>query len=78
MILQELTKYYETLADEGKTSRPGWCTAKVSFALDLGEDGTLKEIIPLKEEKKIGKKTVTAPKERAVPQMVSRLSLIHI
>ena len=74
MILQELTKYYETLAEKGKVSRPGWCTAKISFALDLGEDGTLKEIIPLKEEKKMGKKTVTVPQERIVPQMVSRSS----
>lgn len=25
MILQSLVKLYETLADQGKVSRPGWC-----------------------------------------------------
>lgn len=35
MILQSLVKLYETLADQGKVSRPGWCNAKVSYAVVL-------------------------------------------
>ena len=29
MILQALAAYYEKLAEMGKATRPGWCTAKV-------------------------------------------------
>ena len=35
MILQALTKYYDTLCAQGKLSPPGWDNAfKVSFALE--------------------------------------------
>ena len=39
MILQALAAYYEKLAEMGKATRPGWCTAKVSYALNLTEKG---------------------------------------
>ena len=55
MILQSLVQYYETLEQKGKISSPGWCTAKVSFALELSDDGKLKRVIPLKVEKERGK-----------------------
>ena len=48
MILQALYAYYHALAERGEISPPGWCDAKVSFALDISEDGTLHGIIPLK------------------------------
>ena len=51
MILQSLVQYYETLEQKGKISSPGWCTAKVSFALELSGEGKLKRVIPLKVEK---------------------------
>ena len=35
MILQALAKYYENLAEEEKVARPGWCSAKVSYQIDL-------------------------------------------
>ncbi|WP_347559898.1 type I-C CRISPR-associated protein Cas8c/Csd1 [Clostridium sp. AM58-1XD] len=45
MILQSLVQYYEALAQRGEITRPGWCNAKVSFALDLSADGELKRMI---------------------------------
>lgn len=48
MILQSLVKLYETLADQGKVSRPGWCNAKVSYAVVLKYDGTIKDIVSVK------------------------------
>ena len=39
MILQALTRYYETLADQGKIARPGWAKSRVSYALRLSTDG---------------------------------------
>lgn len=74
MILQVLADYYEELLKDGKTVPNGWCRAKASFALNLAEDGSLKNVISLKEEREMGKKTMWVPSERTVPQMVSRSS----
>ena len=41
MILQALTQYYEDLLALGKIARPGWAKAKVSWALELGDNGEL-------------------------------------
>lgn len=73
-MLQALVKYYEALAGEGKVPRPGWCRAKISYQIDLNKEGEVKGIISLKEEKEMGKKTVLAPKQLLVPEMVTRAS----
>ena len=42
MILQALTQYYEALLAQGRLSPPGWDSAfKVSYGLELGDDGSL-------------------------------------
>ena len=50
MILQSLVKLYETLADQGKVSRPGWCNAKVSYAVVLNHDGIIQDIVSVKQK----------------------------
>ncbi len=74
MILQALVKYYETLLQQGKMASEGWCQAKVSYAVNLREDGSVKGIMSLKQEEERGKKTVWIPAIRTVPEMVSRSS----
>ena len=74
MILQALVEYYEALERKGKITSPGWCRAKVAYGLDISEQGELKSVIPLKQERQKGKKTVTVPQNLTVPQMVSRSS----
>ena len=74
MILQSLTAYYERLAEKGEVSRPGWCNAKVTFALTLSADGSIVSILPLKENEERGKKTVEVPKKLIVPEMAARSS----
>lgn len=74
MILQSLVQYYESLERKGEITRPGWCMAKVAFALELSWDGQLKRVIPLKIEKERGKKMVFEPQLLKVPQMVTRSS----
>lgn len=74
MILQSLVQYYEALERNGMVTRPGWCHAKVSYALDISEEGELLRVIPLKKEKPRGKKMVWEPQILKVPQMVSRSS----
>ena len=74
MILPALVKHYENLAEEGKVSRPGWCSAKVAYQIDLSTDGEIKGLISLREEQERGKKTVMVPKILSVPEMVTRSS----
>ena len=74
MILQALTRYYEVLLKEGKTVPEGWCRAKVAYALNLSEEGMIKNVISLKVEQTMGKKQVWLPVVRTVPQMVARSS----
>lgn len=74
MILQSLVQHYEMLADKGKVTKPGWCSAKVSYAIRLGNDGTVLGIVDLRQEETRGKKTVMVPANLEVPQMVSRSS----
>ena len=70
MILQALAKYYENLAEEGKVPKPGWCSAKVSYQINLSEEGDVKGISCLKTEEERGKKTVQVPQVFLVPEIV--------
>ena len=74
MILQALVEHYENLAEQGKISQLGWCSAKVSYAIELGEDGSVKAVIPMKFETDAGKKKVFIPLPMTVPEMVTRSS----
>ena len=74
MILQALAGYYHSLAQKGKIVPEGWSPVKVSFALVIGEDGELLDVMRLKEEQQRGKKTVEVPRLLQVPKQVSRSS----
>lgn len=74
MILQALALYYERLAEQDKVSRPGWCSAKVSYGIQLSYDGELTGITWLKQETQRGKKTVEIPVSMKVPEMLTRSS----
>ena len=63
MILQALARYYDDLLQQGKISAPGWTKVKISYALDIGLDGQLKQVIPTRQDKTVGKKTVQRPQE---------------
>ncbi len=67
MILQALTEYYQALEREGKIAAPGWSPVKVSFALYLGSDGALEQVISIQTEQKKGTKTVLAPQSIQLP-----------
>ena len=74
MILQSLVKYYENLEKQGLVSELGWCHAKVSYAINLSEDGQVLGIQSRKIEEVRGKKTVWIPALVRVPEMVTRSS----
>ena len=74
MILQTLAAYYESLAQQEKLDCPCWNKVKVSFALELNENGNLVRIHSLREERELGKKKVLMPTEMTLPAPVKRSS----
>lgn len=74
MILQSLVQCYEALERKGKVTKQGWCTAKVSYALEIDKNGSLVGVIPLKIMEQRGKKEVEVPCSMQVPEMVTRSS----
>ena len=72
MIVQALTEYYRALERQGKIAAPGWGPVKVSFALCIGDDGTLQQAVSVQTEQVRGKKTVLAPRVVSLPAPVKR------
>lgn len=72
MILQALVAYYNKLAARGEISKPGWAKAKISWAIELGDDGSVFGILPLKVESPDGKKQI--PREILLPAPVKKTS----
>ncbi len=72
MILQTLVKYYEDLRKQEKIPSSGWGQTRVVFGLNLGENGEVLSLLPLKVAKQRGKKTVYEAREFEVPQPVKR------
>ena len=78
MILQALTRYYEDLLAEGKISRPGWVTAKVSYGLVLDEEGRLLQVVPLLTEVEKKNKKALVSREMEVPAPVKRTAGVQL
>lgn len=74
MILQALTSYYERLAERGLVARPGWGPAKVSYAIDLNTDGTIRQVYSLLCEPENGRSGKMLPQIISVPLPVKRSS----
>lgn len=72
MILQSLYQYYEQLAAKGVLPRLGWNLVKIAWALEIDENGRLLQVLPLKSETTMGKKTVSVPREMELPSPVKR------
>ena len=72
MILQALNQYYDTLVEAGTLERPGWQPVKVSYALQIDDEGNLKRILPLLHEEERGKKKVLLPQTMNVPAQEKR------
>lgn len=72
MILQSLVKLYEALAECGTLERPGWSPVKVSWGIEIDDDGCLLRMLPLENEVIKGKKTLLVPRVMNVPAPVKR------
>ena len=72
MILQALNQYYDRLVQEGELEKPGWQAVKVSYALEIDDDGRLVRVLPLLSEETRGKKQVMVPRRMKLPAQVKR------
>lgn len=77
MILHALVDYYEALAAKGKVAKPGWGTAKISYALNIDKQGRLLNLFSLKIPRQKGKKTVEVPQNILLPEAPKRTSDIE-
>ena len=74
MILQALVNCYEGLVKQGKLSQPGFSDEKVSFGIELSNDGKLVQIHSLRREESTNGKSVMTPRFMKVPTPFSRTS----
>lgn len=74
MILQSLFEYYEAMAVAGKLAKPGWAQAKISYGINLDDDGKIIGIVSLKETVQRGKKTAEIPRMMVMPEAEKRSS----
>lgn len=72
MILQALVSYYETLAARGELPQPGWAPVKVSYVLNLDDQGDITTVVCIKEEVTRGKKKALVPQTIQLPAPVKR------
>lgn len=72
MILQALVQHYEDLTAKGMIAPPGWSPVKVSYSLELDEEGRLLRTASIQQEVQKGKKTVLAPQTMDLPSPVKR------
>ena len=72
MILQALVRHYEDLTAQDLIAPPGWNPVKVSYALDLNEQGELLRAASIQEAVVKGKKTTLTPQFMELPAPVKR------
>lgn len=72
MILQALVSYYETLAARGELPQPGWAPVKVSYVLNLDDQGDITTVVCIKEEVTRGKKKALVPQIIQLPAIPRR------
>ena len=72
MILQALVSYYETLAARRELPQPGWAPVKVSYVLNLDDQGDITTVVCIKEEVTRGKKKALVPQTIQLPAPVKR------
>ena len=77
MILQALTKHYETLSAKGEIPRDGWAVVKISWALELDAAGSVVSVLPLTELVERKGKTVNVPQQKSMPAPFKRSSGIR-
>lgn len=72
MILQALVRYYEDMIAQNLIAPPGWAQVKVSYSLEIDEQGSLLRVASVQENAIRGNKTVLIPRMMELPAPVKR------
>ena len=72
MILQALVHYYEELLAHGKLAAPGWSDEKVSWALEIAQDGQILSVYNVQTDVTRGKKKSQVPQIMRVPEQAKK------
>ena len=72
MILQALVRHYEDLTARNQIASPGWNPVKVSYVLEVDEQGALLRVASIQENVEKGSKTVLTPRLMELPAPVKR------
>lgn len=72
MILQALVRHYEDLVSLGKLPREGWSRQKISYALEIDENGRLLWATCIRQPEQRGKKEFMVPQLLELPMAVKR------
>ncbi len=67
MILQALVRHYKDLEAKGEIAPLGWAPSDISFAICLGDNGQVEQIISIKTMQTSGKKSVLRPQRILLP-----------
>lgn len=67
MILQALTRYYETLLEDERIAPPYYAKANISFGIYLRENGEFMQLLPLREVVARANKQTERPKALDTP-----------
>lgn len=70
MILQALVRHYEDLVARDAIAGPGWSKAKISYALEIDDEGQLLQAVSVMAQQQRGKKTKLLPQEMELPTPV--------
>ena len=72
MVIKALVDLYERLLEQKLVAPEGWDKQKIGYKIVLGRDGTLKDIVSIKEAVKRGKKEKFMPRAVMLPKAVVR------
>ena len=70
MILQALVRHYEDLVARDAIAGPGWSKTKISYALEIDDEGQLLQAVSVMAQQQRGKKTMLLPQEMELPAPV--------
>ncbi len=77
MILESLTRYFDTMCAKGELAEHGWTSsAKITFGLDVSEEGEVLRLIDLRKETTIRGKPVYHSRRMYAPASSGRSSNI--
>ena len=72
MVIKALVDLYERLLEQKLVAPEGWDKQKIGYKIVLGEDGTLIDMVSVKETVKRGKKEKQIPRSIILPKGVVR------